>query len=731
MVRYGAAAMFSAIACGARADDTGDLQGLLSETYVKGASKSTESNATAPAISTTLTSDDIRRFGLHSLDEAIDFLSLGAFTQSNLGAQDIGSDGVVIPKDQGNHFLLLINGHAMNEALFGAARFNRGAGIPMELVDHIEVILGPGSVLYGSSAMLGVINVVTKEARDFGGTHVVAESELLTSWRVAGGGGYEFPLLGQPAKLALEIEYYQQDGPTFTVGPQDYGTNAYTNKAYNFGGPQPTGVWGGAADKSYYSRVPSGLLTFRLGELEVDVHASTYKRASPFNADFVTPESDFNDPNNYQLDRSVSVDIKHRLAISAVAELRSRLYGDSFDYKRYADISALGPTCLFSVTCRLAAFGASRWVGLEEQASFDWLKDTRFVTLVGVDGRLRSILSQEDTLNASNGQPLESTQGALRASDQVFAAYAQQTWSPTPWLGLNGGGRFDYDQRFGTHVSPRVAASVQPWPGATLKGIYADAFRAPSWEESSVAVGNQIPAVNLRPETVRSITVAFDQRLGPHRLLFGVFRSSWSDMVELSGLTTAELDRAQTQGLLPFTAASASQYRNVSSIDDVGFNAGYEGSFFQTRLRYAANVTGAYSRRAEASGAQVPLAVVPQIFGNARVAYALPGDLPTLAVAGRFLGTRPVEPAFGAGFNPAPYAPAFGELRATVSGSVPLLRGLSYRASASYALTDRGAYVVGPFQTNTIVGGPTGRPASLELNPIDTFRATIGLQYDF
>ena len=107
--------------------------------------------------------------------------------------------------DSKKPILLLIDGHAVNEALFGAARFGRGAGIPMEMVDHIEVILGPGSVLYGSSAMLGVINVVTKDARAFAGTHLVAESELLTSWRAMGSGGYEFPLAGLPAKLTVPM----------------------------------------------------------------------------------------------------------------------------------------------------------------------------------------------------------------------------------------------------------------------------------------------------------------------------------------------------------------------------------------------------------------------------------------------------------------------------------------------------------------------------------------------
>jgi outer membrane receptor protein involved in Fe transport len=719
-----------AIAATARADNS-DLQGLLSETFVSGASKATESGATAPAITTTLTADDIRRYGIHSIDEAIDFLSLGAATSSSLGTDDIGANGVLIPNDQGNHILLLIDGHAVNEALFGAARFGRGAGIPMEMVDHIEVILGPGSVLYGSSAMLGVINVVTKDARAFAGTHLVAESELLTSWRAMGSGGYEFPLAGLPAKLTVGVEYYDQKGPSFTIAPQTYGNNAYTNMPYNFGpssvGP---GAWGGTLSQSNYARVPAGLLALRVGELSLEVHASTYTRGMPFNAAFVAPEANFDDPNNKATDRSAWADLKHRLVISAVAELRSRLYGDTFDYNRQADIGDLGPLCLFNdTTCRKRQFGASRWVGLEEQASFDWLKNAGFVTLVGVDGRARWILAQEDTLNAANGQPLAPTQGALRANDRVFAAYAQQTWQPVSWLGLNGGARFDYDERFGDRVSPRLAATLQPWEGGTLKAIYSEAFRAPSWEESSVVNEDQIPADHLRPETVREVEVAIDQRLGSHRLLFGVFRTWWNDMVELTTLTSDQIHAAQSAGLLPFTAFSATQYQNVSSIDAVGFNAGYEGSFAQSRLRYALNVTGAFAR-VDAGGVQAPLVVAPPLFGNARVAYAFGEGLPTLAIAGRLLANRLVDQAFVGGFSPTPYAPNLGEVRGTVSGAVPFIPGLSYRLSADYAFTGQGPYVIGPFQT-AATGPKATQPQQATLDPIDRFRATVGLQFDF
>ena len=715
----------------ARADDTSELETLLSETVVVGASRSAEVSSTAPAVTTMLTAEDIRRYGIRSLDEAIDFLSLGAATSNTLRSVDIGSRGVLIPRDQGSHILLLINGHAVNEALYGAARFERGAGIPLELVDRIEVILGPGSVLYGSSAMLGVINVITKSARDFTGTHVVVESEILKSWRGAAGGGYEFPLFGSTAKVAFELEYYQQDG-RLRVGPQDQGISVYTQRPWAFS-PHgtPTGIWGGTARNSYYTRVPSGLMTFRLENFELDLRASTYKRSTPFNHHYIQPESDFDDPDAYEIDRSLYFDARYRLPVSAVTTLRTRLYGDTFDHRRFGDVSAAGPACTFDVTtCRKSTFGASRWAGSEIQATFDWFKSGNFVTMVGADARARYMLAQLDMLNADTGAVIADTDGVLRSADRTFAAYLQQTWSPVNDLAFNGGGRFDFDERFGQRFSPRLAGSIRSWQGGTLKAIYSEAFRAPSWDQSASASGNRIAADGLRPETVRSVEAALDQRLGAHHLLFGFFRSWWNDLVELHTLSADEVRGAQSRGLLPFLVLSGSQYRNVSSIDNYGFNAGYKGTFADSRLSYAINLTGAIARRSTTAGSTTPLVVAPQFFGNARVAYELPEKWPTLAVASHFFGERLSDRAIEGGFAPMPIAPPFVEVRATVSGPVPVVKRLLYRLSANYAFADRGPYVIGPHQVGyrPVTGGGVIQQA--ELIPIERFRATIGIQYD-
>jgi outer membrane receptor for ferrienterochelin and colicins len=716
----------------ARADDTSELEGLLDETVVTTASKSAETGSSAPATSTTLTAEDMRRYGIHSLDEAIDFLSLGVVTSNPLRSVHVGARGVLLPRDQGDHFLLLVNGHSVNEPLFGAARFERGAGIPMELIDHIEVILGPGSVLYGSNAMLGVINVITKRAKDWRGAHVVIESEIGKSYRAQGGAGYGFDLFGKKSEITLAVEYFRQDGPTFHFGPQQGGIDSVSGlpTRYTRNGP-PTGIWGGDTPSSYYSAVPAGMLRFKSGNLEINVQAKTYKRSTPYRSRYEQPVLDFDDPNSYEIDRSLWVDVKHKATLSPIVQLTTRAYADTFDYRDYF-VSSLASSCLYEAkTCRYVVTGASRWAGLELQSSFDWLRDNRLVTLLGVDARVRFTGSKGDVYDDDTGKALAASTSVLHRTDKTLGAYVQQTWQPARWLDLNGGARIDSEDRFRGVLSPRLAASARAWKGATLKGIFAEAFRSPSWFESAYFAADQILAKNLRPERVRSIEGSIEQRIGAQRLTLGAFRSWWTDLVELHTLSPQEEQAAAAAGEINLLRSNGiAQYRNVSTLDNYGVDASYDGALLDGTLRYGVNFTGAFARKIDPVLGDQPRVVAPEIFGNARVSYDLPGAWPTLAVAGHYVGRRPADRAFVGGFQPEPYAPAQVELRGTVSGAIPFVPGLSYRASANYAFADRGPYVVGPIQ-DTQSQQPGAPPLRPELVPVDTFRATLGLQYDF
>jgi hypothetical protein len=118
------------------------------------------------------------------------------------------------------------------------------------------------------------------------------------------------------------------------------------------------------------------------------------------------------------------------------------------------------------------------------------------------------------------------------------------------------------------------------------------------------------------------------------------------------------------------------------------------------------------------------LPVAPQLFGNARIAVAPGGKLPTVALGTHLLGPRPANLSNGQ-FIPDPYAPSQLQLRLTVSGDAPWVKGLSYRAIVNYAVADRGPYVVGPVMSAI----PT--QTTPQLIPVDRFRTTVGFQYDF
>jgi hypothetical protein len=118
------------------------------------------------------------------------------------------------------------------------------------------------------------------------------------------------------------------------------------------------------------------------------------------------------------------------------------------------------------------------------------------------------------------------------------------------------------------------------------------------------------------------------------------------------------------------------------------------------------------------------LPVAPQLFGNARVAYVLGDDLPTVALGTHVTGPRPADLSNGQ-FQPDPYARSQVQLRLTLTGNVPVLTNLSYRAMANYSTASRGPYVVGPV-TRAIPSQTTP-----SLVPVDRFRTTVGLQYEF
>ncbi|HEY3494032.1 MAG TPA: TonB-dependent receptor plug domain-containing protein [Polyangiaceae bacterium] len=728
------AAFVLALAAGARAESPSELDELLGQAIVSTPSKGSETDTTAPATSTVITADELRRYGIRTLDEAINYLSLGMMTSTSLHANEIGARGVQIYGDYGNHVLLLIDGHAQNEPWNGTAYFDRGAGVPFEMIDHIEVMLGPGSVLYGSQAMLGVINIVTKRAKDFQGARVIAETDTAFSdggggtpgfgYRLGAGYGREFSIGSSPSEFTLGLEYYKNEGPNWQVGPQYYGEDYVTYAPKNFGPRAQPGVWGGQIKDADYVEVPAAYARFSTGDFRASLRASAFRRSMVYADGLAGSTGDFDDPYNREIDRFANLDLSQRIPVSSSVELVAHAYGDLYDYRWYNRSSA-AEDCPYGYLegCDRFLEGVGRSLGGELRAQFQW-PVLRASTLLGVDGKVRDV-HDNATIEGAIGDPVAPLGG--ERVDGLIAPYIAQTFGPWRWLDLNLGLRLDHDTRFGNKLSPRTALGVVPWEAGRIKLIYAEAFRGPSAYELTYSDPNwQIPASDLGPESVRSAEASFEQRFGKHRLLFGVFRSWWSGLVGSRRLTGPELEAAIAAGQLTEGLEEGYVRANLGQIDNYGLNAGYEGAADKGRLRFGLNYTAATTRMDPGDGSgSLPIIVAPQTFGNARIAYDLPQALPTLGLAARFSDSRLANRYYDGAFEPKPIAPPLFAFRLTASGEIPELERLRYRVGGEYSFAKGEPYTVG--------GGLYGNAnvTQGELAHVRRAQLFVGLEYAF
>jgi outer membrane receptor protein involved in Fe transport len=723
-----------AYATTSRADDTTDIESILSEHVISTASATAQRASVAPALSTTISAEDIQALGIRSMAEAINFLSLGVITSDPLRTPDIGARGVLFENDNGKHFLLLLNGHAINDPLYGTARFDQGAGVPLDLVDHIEVVVGPGSVLYGSNAMMGVINVITKSAADYPGGHVLADYEVGRSYRAAAGSGMSFKLLGAPSELTAGVEYYGRYGPSLSFDTEkfDIGTMGSVGvfSHINFGRNLPANVWGGTESSAYFVQAPSAMMRLRSGDFEVNVFANAYRRGIPYSSSFGNVQ--FDDAQSSELDRSLRVDVKHQATLSNLLQLTSRVYADSFDYQRHLDVDG-GTGCLNGniAVCQYYDAGVARWAGAEERLALNWLHDQSLVTTLGVDGRVRWVGAKEDVLDTSTNRPIEPTAGRIDDTGGIVSPYIQQTYRPASWVDMNAGARLDMDSRFSPVLSPRGALAIHPFDKTTLKLIYSQAFRAPTIAETSLTDYQVAPSPNLKPETVRSVEVSVEQRFAAQRLLFGVFRTWWQNLIEFGPVSAADLSALQAENKEPLVVGNLIQYENVANVDNFGWNGAWEGSLLDRRLQYGANATGAFTRLGQGGQSSLP-PVAPQVFGNLHIAYAFGAGLPTPALTVYGVGPRAADRAAPDGAM-LPAAPALADVRVAVTGRVPSARWLGYVVTADYTTASYGPYTSGPTFSSlqkTLLATATQFPPP-GFAPIDQFRVMVGLRFDF
>lgn len=113
-----------------------------------------------PAIVTVITREEIEARGFRTVNEII--ATIPGFE----GDRSEGNQWTIEPISRGNPYtlLILINGISIVEP--ARNQFTMDRKLPVSIIERIEVTSGPGGVLWGSNAFLGVVNIITRTGRD-------------------------------------------------------------------------------------------------------------------------------------------------------------------------------------------------------------------------------------------------------------------------------------------------------------------------------------------------------------------------------------------------------------------------------------------------------------------------------------------------------------------------------------------------------------------------------------
>jgi iron complex outermembrane recepter protein len=311
----------------------------LMQIEITSVSKRAEKVSNAAAAVFVITQDDIRRSGVTSIPEALRMapgLEVARIDAKNWAITARGFNNFLA-----NKLLILMDGRSVYQPLFAGVYWNMQDTL-LEDIDRIEVIRGPGATLWGANAVNGVINIITKKAKE-------TQGGLLT----AGGGTEEkgFGSLRYGAKVGEETH--------LRAYAKYFNRGAFTNVA----GSRAADAWesgrGGFRLDSDFS--PDSSLTVQgdiargdideqvLGPSLVPPYAKTLSGSDFKTANLLTRWRrtlsatsdlslqvyyDWNDrvsPDNRQIMDTFDMDLQHRFALGSRQEI---IWGLGYRYMR-------------------------------------------------------------------------------------------------------------------------------------------------------------------------------------------------------------------------------------------------------------------------------------------------------------------------------------------------------------------------------------------------------------
>lgn len=432
---------------------------------------------------TVLRGEDLRAQGIRFVGDALRQVPGAQVVQ---GGSYGATSSLFVRGGESDYVKVLVDGVPVNQP-GGSFDF---ASLTTDNVDRIEVLRGPGSVLYGSDAIAGVVQIVTREGRGpitfnasgEGGTFGTAE------WQVAALGGQE--RLGWSASVS----------------------RLTTDGIYDF-------------NNSYRNTVGSARLRLSPGERTDLAFGARYTDGKfHFPTDFTGVPVDHNQFNGDET-TTLSLDASHRFSDVIEGQL---LLGRNASDTRFEnppdDPGAGGGSSTLTDTERRT---------VEARAQVHGPAGIRGLAGVSFD---HQHLESSSTFDGFADAPFD------RKRDN-WGFYLQASALPVPRLQLTAGGRLDQNQRFGSFWTYRASALAFASPSTRLRASVGTGFKEPGLFETfstSFTRGNP----DLRPERTFSVEGGLDQDLAGGRVTVGLtgFVQRFRDLIQFNAATASPED---------------------------------------------------------------------------------------------------------------------------------------------------------------------------------------------
>jgi outer membrane receptor for ferrienterochelin and colicin len=453
----------------------------------------------SPSVTSVLTSKDIEKIGARRLQDVLEYLPGVHISSARSGNSVIGFRGIY--SETNSQVLVLVNGIPLRNTAIGGKPL--AWTMPVKNISHIEVIRGPGSMLYGGDATTGVINVVMKTGKELKGGNVggfFGSQDTYEGWAQYGqkNDDWEYSFSAQGGSTNGTRGQIERDAQSFLDNA--FGTQVSNAPGFtNFGRDDVDA----RIDVSY-----KDWLKFRAGYQRFNHVQTGEGGALALDNTGATNEDIFN----------VDLSINQRLTIDLGFESKFYFLGQNtnWDYKllptgTLGGLLPQGATSLannFQGTAGLTSqvnftgFEAHN-VSLGTGIIYNWVSD--------VSNKINYLISPSliqqipfSEVSAFGNDPIQRSKNRTN-----FYALFQDEWNFATDLYLTTGLRYDYYSDVSAGFSPRASLVWNVNNNLTTKLLYSRSFRPPSFLEKN------LPAVQgnaIKSETMNTVEFQIENK---------------------------------------------------------------------------------------------------------------------------------------------------------------------------------------------------------------------------